>query len=325
MSTHSMPASPPLAAAGARPRPMELLGLYLELSKARLALLVVLTTVAGFIVAPGPAEPLRLLLATVGTALSAFGANILNQVREVEPDRRMHRTRSRPLPSGRIDRRRAVLWGVTSAAAGVLLLTAGVNLLTAGLSLLVILLYVAVYTPMKRLTPLNTVVGAVCGAIPPMMGVTAASGELGATAWLLGAVLFAWQMPHFLALAWYHREDYARGGFRMLPQVDPRGALTGGATLLASLVLLPVCAALYRVGAGGPIFLAAGLGLSGGLAWASWRLLALRTAPAARRLFLASLVYLPLLLGVLVADPTGAAPTSASRTVADAAAATPRR
>ena len=164
----------------------QLLGCYLELSKARLASFVVLTAVVGYLLAArGDARLTALAWTAAGTALSAFGANILNQLLEADRDRLMERTRNRPLPSGRIGRREAVAWGLASVAAGLTVLAAGTNWLTAGLSLFTVLLYVLVYTPLKIRTPLNTVVGAVCGAVPPMMGWAAGAGRLELGAWIL--------------------------------------------------------------------------------------------------------------------------------------------
>ena len=233
-----------------------LLGCYLEMAKARLAALVVLTTVVGYLLAARGAATLTAAFWTViGTALSAYGANILNQLMEEDRDRRMERTRNRPLPAGRVSRSQAAVWGVASAVVGVLVLVVTTNLLTAGLSLFVILLYVLVYTPLKVRTPLNTVVGAVCGAVPPMMGWTAAAGRLEVGAWILFGILFVWQMPHFLSLAWLYRADYDRGGFRMLPTVDRNGAITARLAMLYAGSLLPVTAALSWSGVSGTTFL----------------------------------------------------------------------
>ncbi len=276
---------------------------YLELSKARLGALVVLTALVGYALgARGHLEPLVALAAVVGTALSAFGANILNQWWEVERDRLMHRTRSRPLPSGRVDRRVALVWGLVTAAAGLTILALGTNALTTGLSLFVILLYVLVYTPLKVRTPLNTVVGAVCGAIPPMMGWAAATGRLDAGAWILGGVLFAWQIPHFLALAWLYREDYERGGFRMLPAVDLEGHVTGRLAFVYAAALLPITAALSAAGVTGATYLVASQVFGLAFLALGWVFLRDRSQQSARRLFLASILYLPVVLGFGVAD-----------------------
>ncbi|MCU0303789.1 MAG: heme o synthase [Thermoanaerobaculales bacterium] len=280
-----------------------LLGLYLELAKARLAALVVLTTLVGYLLAARGSVELGPLVGTVlGTALTAFGANILNQWLEADRDRRMVRTRHRPLPAGLVSPGTALGWGLASALIGLVVLVAAANLLTAGLALLVILLYVGVYTPLKVITPLNTAVGAVCGAVPPVMGWTAATGRLELGAFILGAILFVWQVPHFLALAWLYREDYARGGFRMMPAADPDGSMTGRAALIHALALLPVTGALAAAGVTGTTYLVSsqvvGIAFAAlGLAFARHR-----AQLTARRLFLASIVYLPVLLGLMVGD-----------------------
>jgi protoheme IX farnesyltransferase len=296
------------------------LSAYLELAKARLAAMVVLTAVVGFLLgARGWSDPAALLWTAAGTALSAFGANILNQLVERDRDRRMLRTRCRPLPSGRVSSGQAVRWGAASSLAGLAILAAAANLLTAGLSLLTTVLYVAVYTPLKPRTPLNTVVGAVVGAVPPMMGWAAATGRLELGAWILGGVLFVWQVPHFLALAWMYRDDYARAGFRMLPAVDRPGDLTARLALLYILSLLPVTAALTLAGVSGRGFLVASQVLGFAFAALGWSFLRLRTDPAARRLFVASILYLPILLAVMVIDMTARGPElerSAPRSIA---------
>jgi len=283
--------------------PRGLVGSYLDLAKARLASLVVLTTIVGYVLAARGAFDLATFTwCVIGTTLTAFGANILNQWLEADRDRLMERTRNRPLPAGLVTRTTALVWGLVSAAVGLVVLDIGTNRLTAMLSLFVILIYVAVYTPLKVRTPLNTVVGAVCGAVPPMMGWTAATGHLELGAWILGGILFIWQVPHFLALAWLYREDYARGGFRMMPAADPSGALTGRAAFVHALALLPVTGALAAAGITGSAFLVtsqiAGLAFAAlGLAFARDRV-----RLTARRLFLASIIYLPVVLGLMVAD-----------------------
>jgi protoheme IX farnesyltransferase len=280
-----------------------LLACYLELAKARLGTLVVLTTVAGFLLAArGEASPWLLICTAVGTALSAFGANILNQLIEVDRDRRMVRTRNRPLPAGKVGRSLAAVWGVGSAAVGLGLLAMTTNWLTTGLSLFIVLLYLLVYTPLKVRTPLNTVVGAVCGAVPPMMGWTAATGRLDLGAWMLFGILFLWQMPHFLSLAWLYRVDYDRGGFRMLPSVDPNGTTTGWIALLYAGSLLPVTTALAWAGLSGTTFLVSSQLLGIGFAALGWGFLRDRSDRSARRLFLASIAYLPLLFVLMVVD-----------------------
>jgi protoheme IX farnesyltransferase len=276
---------------------------YLELAKARLGALVVLTAFVGYVLgARGQFSTWVLAAAVLGTALSAFGANILNQWWEVGRDRLMLRTRKRPLPAGRIDRRLAAVWGVLTALAGLTILAIGTNWLTTLLSLFVILVYVLIYTPLKVRTPLNTVIGAVCGAVPPMMGWAAATGRLDAGAWILGGILFAWQIPHFLALAWLYREDYARGGFLMLPAIDREGRLTGRLAFLYAASLLPITAALSAFGVTGGAFLFSSQAVGLAFVGLGWLFLRARTQHAARRLFLASILYLPVLLGLMVVD-----------------------
>lgn len=276
---------------------------YLELAKARLGALVVLTALVGYLLGARGNPSLWVgAAAVIGTALSAFGANILNQWWEVERDRRMLRTRERPLPAGRVDRDQAAMWGIVTALAGLVVLAFGTNWLTTGLSLGVILLYVLVYTPLKVLTPLNTVLGAVCGAVPPMMGWAAATGRLDTGAWILGGILFAWQIPHFLALAWLYRDDYARGGFRMLPAVDAEGRMTGRLAVLYAAALLPITAALSAAGVAGGAFLVASQVFGLAFVALGWVFLRDRSQQSARRLFLASILYLPVVLGLGVVD-----------------------
>jgi len=276
---------------------------YLELAKARLGALVVLTALVGFVLGSRGEMSVSVGLAAVlGTALSAFGANILNQWREVERDREMLRTRERPLPAGRVGRGRAAVWGLATSLAGLAILAVGTNRLTTLLSLFVTLLYVLVYTPLKVKTPLNTVVGAVCGAVPPMMGWAAATGHLETGAWILGGVLFVWQIPHFLALAWLYREDYARGGFRMLPSVDGEGRVTGRLAFIYAAALLPITAALSAAGITGGTFLLASQVVGVAFVSLGWVFLRARSRQAARRLFLASILYLPVVLGLMVVD-----------------------
>jgi protoheme IX farnesyltransferase len=280
-----------------------LLADYLELAKARLGALVVLTAFVGYVLGSrGDVSLAVMAAAVIGTALSSFGANILNQWWEAEPDRLMRRTRQRPLPAGRIDRRMAAMLGLLTSAIGLGVLAIGTNRLTTLLSLFVILLYILVYTPLKVRTPLNTMVGAICGAVPPMMGWTAATGRLDAGAWILGGILFAWQIPHFLALAWLYRDDYARGGFRMLPAVDREGRLTGRLAFLYAAALLPITAALSAFGVTGGAYLVTSQVVGLLFVGLGWVFLRARSQQSARRLFLASILYLPVLLGLMVVD-----------------------
>jgi heme o synthase len=287
------------------PPPTSALSVYLELTKARLALLVVLTAAAGFLVAAPASWRWGTLVATLlGTALAAGGSIALNQCCEVERDARMERTRHRPLPSGLLTRRHALAVGLGLSLAGVGLLAALVNFLTAALALAVVLLYVLVYTPLKPRTSFATLVGAVCGAIPPVMGWAAATGGIELAALILAAVLFLWQIPHFLALAWVYRDDYARGGFKMLPAFDPRGRVTSRMTVLYSAGLVPVAFAAAPAGLAGRVYGVGALLLGLGLAWFGLQFARQRSDLAARRVFFATLAYLPLLLALLAVDHT---------------------
>lgn len=275
----------------------------LVLTKARITLLVVVTTAVGYCLAsPGRIDFPRLLLALVGTGLAASGAAALNQVLEREVDGRMTRTATRPIPSGRMSARRGLMIGVALTAAGVALLATRVNLLTAGLGALTVGLYLGVYTPLKRRTAFNTLVGAVPGAIPPMMGWTAATGAIAPGAWVLFGILYLWQLPHFLAIAWIFREDYARGGFPMLPVVDPDGSITGRQITLYSLALIPVSLSPTLLGLAGGVYFFGALGLGLGFLACGLAMAFGHGRAGARRLLLASVTYLPALLGLLVLD-----------------------
>jgi len=279
------------------------IGLLMELTKARLSALVVLTTAVGFLmVSSAGVDWMRFLWTVIGTALAAGGANALNQWWEVHLDARMERTRSRPIPSGALTRQQALVVASAIAALGPILLLWQVNALTAGLAVLTIALYVLVYTPLKTRSPACTLVGAVCGAIPPMMGVTGAAGVIDHRAWVLFALLFVWQIPHFLSLAWLYREDYARGGFKMLPLVDPTGRRTCRSVVLYSLALLPVAFTVTWVGLAGWLFAIGAVALGIWLTRLSLKLERERTDANARRLFIASITYLPILLGLMVLD-----------------------
>ncbi len=277
--------------------------LHLELTKARLVSLVVVTAAVGFaMAAPAGWSGARLAWTLLGTAFAAAGSMALNERIEVGPDALMDRTRLRPLPSGSLTLSYATRFGLVVSSAGIAVLYFGANFLTAALGLLVIALYTLVYTPMKRRTTACTLAGAVCGAIPPMMGWSASAGSLGFGAWVLAGILFLWQIPHFLSLAWLYREDYERGGFRMLPIGDPRGTATALMVTLYTTALLPVALAATFSGMTGWTFAAGSLVLGGALLALGAGLARTRSPEAARRMFYATLVYLPLLLGLMVAD-----------------------
>src|SRR5437899_1223393 len=214
---------------------------YSDLFKARLTLLVLLTTLVGFYLGSrGRVDYLLMLHTVVGTALVAAGAAALNQLLERDYDAKMRRTRNRPLPSGRMQPQSVLIIGGACAGGGMIYLAFAVNLLTSVIGAVTLVSYLFVYTPLKRRTWLNTAIGAVPGALPPLMGWTAARGELSGEGWALFAILAFWQLPHFLAIAWMYREDYARAGFKMLPVIDPTGQRTGRQTIWNTLGLLPV-------------------------------------------------------------------------------------
>jgi len=278
---------------------------YAELTKPRLTSLVLVTTALGYLLArTGPVEWAALVAAVAGTALVGGGANGLNQWWESEADARMNRTRNRPLPSGRLPARAGFVFSVAVTVLGTALLLQFVNTLTALLALASWATYLFAYTPLKPRSTLNTLVGAVSGAVPPMMGWTAATGRLDAGAWVLFAILFVWQIPHFLAIAWLHRRDYESGGFRMLPVIDPAGRATFRIVILYCVALLPATYSAALLGLSGWIYLAGATVLGLGLLQAGFRLYKDRSAESARRLFLASIAYLPTLFLLMLLDPT---------------------
>lgn len=238
----------------------------------------------------------------VGTALVAAGTNAWNQVRERDVDARMARTRRRPLPSGRLTPRAAAWFASAISVGGVAYLAATVNLLTAGLAALTFASYVFIYTPLKRTTSLNTLIGAVPGALPIVGGWTAAGGRLDTAALALFWILFLWQLPHFLALAWLYREDYRAGGLKMLGVEDADGRATGRMVVLYGLTLLPISLVPTLIGLTGPAYFYGALALGVLYAGAGATLLVAATAARAWRVFLVSIVYLPALLTLMVLD-----------------------
>jgi protoheme IX farnesyltransferase len=276
-----------------------------ELTKFRLTSMVLVTTAVGYALGRYGAASFEWSLlgwTMLGSALAAAGCAMLNQVIEVKRDSAMERTKNRPIPAGVVSRAAGFAGGLLVSYAGVSLLAATVNLLAAGLTLLTIVVYLLIYTPLKPITTLNTLVGAISGALPPMIGWVAATGRIEAGAWVIGGVLFVWQLPHFFALAWMYREDYERGGHAMLPVLDPSGNITGRVMVSTALLLVPIGLSATLFGVAGWVSAAASVVL--GL-WFSWKCLGFwqrRDRASARRVFLASLLYLPLLLMVMVAD-----------------------
>jgi len=281
-----------------------LLSSYVELTKPKIMLMVLVTTVLGFALGGGDGiQPLGLLLwALLGTALASGGAGVLNHFLERDADARMDRTRNRPLPLGTISPVMAVLFGTGLTIAGCLVLLVWVNALAAGLALASALLYTLIYTPMKRLSWWNTPIGAIPGALPPMIGWAAATGELGVGAWVLFFILFLWQHPHFYAIAWMFREDYLRGGFKMLPVVQPDGKNTFRQSLSAAIILIPVSLWPTFVHMTGWIYFIGALALG---IWflavcVQWR--RSESTLDARRVLRVSVFYLPALLLLILFD-----------------------
>lgn len=276
---------------------------WADLIKARLTTLVVLTTAAGFYAGwKGPVSWPLLFHTIFGTALVASGAAALNQLLEREYDARMRRTENRPLPSGRLTPNAVLIIGGVLSVVGLVYLSAVVNLLTAALGAITLISYVWIYTPLKRVTTLNTAIGAIPGAIPPLMGWTAAQNEISAGGWALFAILFFWQLPHFLAIAWIYREDYGRAGFAMLPVLDPDGRRTSSQALSHTLGLLPVSLSPFVFHLAGPYYLVSALILGAVFATAAFRFARELTIARARALFFVSIIYLPLLFMALALD-----------------------
>ncbi|HVT59091.1 MAG TPA: heme o synthase [Thermoanaerobaculia bacterium] len=309
------PGRPAAATGGRLPRlgVLRLLADLAAMTKPGITAMVVLTAGLGFLLAGRQggswqvAHPLRLLLATLlGTGLVAGGASALNQVLEREADGKMRRTAGRPLPAGRLAPDLALLYGVALAVGGMVGLALLVNTLTALLGAAALAGYVFVYTPLKKVSSLATVVGALPGAIPPMMGWTAVRDDFGLAAWVLAGILFFWQMPHFLAIAWLCRQDYAAGGFPMLPVIDPEGGWTARQTVLYGAALVPVSLLPSLLRLTGSLYFAGALVL--GIAYLGFCLgfAHRRSTPAARRLMFASLLYLPAVLLVMLLDRAAA-------------------
>ena len=274
-----------------------------ELTKPRIAMLVVLTAVVGYLAgSTGATGWPTLAHLAIGTAMCAGAAGILNQVLERDIDARMRRTLTRPIPAGRISAGEGAAFGLAAAFGSCLYLLVFVGWLTALLAVCTLVSYLLVYTPLKRITPLNTIVGAVPGALPPVGGWAAARGDIGLEAVSLFAILFLWQLPHFLAIAWMYREDYARAGLAMLPVVDTGGKATGRHVTLFTLALAPISLAPAVFGSSGSLYMVGALVLGLAFLTVGVRMARTRTASAARHLLLASVVYLPLLLGLLVVD-----------------------
>jgi protoheme IX farnesyltransferase len=274
--------------------------------KPRIVGMVLVTAATGFFLGGSSSyawdHTLLLLLTLGGTGVAAAGAAILNNYLERNTDALMERTRSRALPSGRVEPSIALAVGVLLVLGGVTLLASFVNLLAAFLTLLTAFLYVVVYTPLKKVTWLNTPIGAIPGALPPMIGWAAVAGQLDLGAWLLFAIMFLWQHPHFYAIAWMYRDDYAAAGLRMLSTVDPTGRRLFCQAILFALALIPVSLALTGFGLANETYLIGAVFLGSGLLAASLHFAQHRSLADARRVLLVSVLYLPLLLILIVLD-----------------------
>jgi len=276
---------------------------YVALTKPRLNGLVVASSAAGYYLgAPGGLDPSSMVEAVLGTALVAGGAAVLNQVLERDTDGLMRRTRSRPLPDGRVGPTDAGIFGAALSVAGLLLLIARANALAAGLALATIAVYLVIYTPMKRRTPLATLVGAVPGALPPLIGWTAARGVVDPGGLALFAIVYFWQIPHFMAISWMYREDYATARFPMLSVVDARGHRAGRQALIYAAALVPTSLAPALLGIAGTAYFVAAPLLGVALLVLAARFARMRNDASARALFFGSIAYLPLLWIVMIAD-----------------------
>lgn len=276
---------------------------YITLCKPELTLLSVATALAGsYLATIGVMDFLLLFHVFLGTALVGGGAGALNQYIEREYDGMMRRTENRPLPSGRLSPGEVLFFGTSISIIGIVHLAIFANVLTGFLAVVTSVSYLFLYTPLKRISSLSTIVGGVPGALPPMMGWTAVRGEINAEAWILFAILFLWQMPHFLSLAWMYKKDYARAGFPMLAVIDQDGATTSRQILLYCTALIPATIMPTIVGLTGPIYLLGGTALGVAFLVCGVWLFRTRTNVWARRVFFASLLYLPILFVVMGID-----------------------
>jgi protoheme IX farnesyltransferase len=291
------------AALGVRVTGSRRLFAYLDLGKPRVVVMILATTLVGFYLGSPEAVDFPLLLHTLAsTALAAAGTLALNQYLERDLDGMMLRTRMRPIPAGLLEAREALLFGTIVTAAGIAYQTLAVGPFTATVTAATTASYLFLYTPMKRWTPFCSFVGAVPGALPPVTGWVAASGNLEISAWVLFAILFLWQLPHSLAIARLYRDDYARAGIRLLPVIDPDGGSTGRQIVSNSLALLSVALLPTLVGLTGPLYFFSALILGIGLLGFSIQLAHTRALADARRLLFASLVYLPILFAIMAFD-----------------------
>jgi heme o synthase len=276
---------------------------YVALAKPRLNLLVVMSAVAGYAMAPGDTTDFAGLgWMVVGTGLVSGGASAINQVIERETDGLMRRTRQRPLPDGRLTAVEALAFAGILSVSGLFVLAAGVNLLSAMVALATLASYAVVYTPLKKRTSFATVIGAIPGALPPVIGWAAAADALSQGAWVLFGIVFLWQLPHFLAIAWIYREDYARAGLPMLPVIEPDGRSTARQAVVYTAALLPLALAPTLVGMSGTAYFTGALILTLLFLAISMRFAMTRAVRDARRLFFTSIIYLPVLWALMIVD-----------------------
>jgi len=303
METETIELHSPLVREGTLPASTlrEKASAYLELTKPRITFLIVLTSAAGFCLgSPGAVDYALLTHAMIGIALLSSGIATINQFMERDLDALMRRTEKRPLPTGRLLPFEALWFGLALTLTAEVYLASFVNLLTAALGLTIIAGYLLLYTPLKTRTTLSTVVGAFPGAMPPLIGWAAARGQVGIAAWVLFAILFLWQFPHFLAIAWMYREDYGRAGILMLPVVEPEGRVTGQQIVAFTIMLIPVSLLPAVMGISGRVYLVAAIVLGLLFLVSSVRAALSKSNQHARQLLLASVLYLPLLFGVMV-------------------------
>ena len=274
---------------------------YLELTKPRIALMLVLTSAAGFYLGAAKGFDVMLFInSMIGIALLAFGVATLNQVWERKTDALMERTAKRPLPTQKLSTAEALAFGVSLCLVAEIYLAFLVNNLTAILGLVVIVGYVLLYTPLKTRTSASTAIGAIPGAMPPLMGWTASADEISLGAWALFALLFLWQFPHFLAIAWMYREQYAKAGILMLPVIEPEGKITARQIVVFTVILLPVSLAPFFLGFAGSIYLVGASLLGLWFLAASVKTARAKTVEQARKLLLVSVLYLPLIFALMV-------------------------
>ncbi len=278
---------------------------YIELTKPRITWLILMSTAIGYFFGHHGAWSLWSVVHTViGTGLIASGTAALNQWYERDADSYMKRTQMRPLPSGRLQPNHALTFGIALAVLGGVELGWGVNWLASALGLLTLIMYLFLYTPLKQRTWWSTTVGAFPGAMPPVIGFAAAAGTLTVHAWVLFAILFLWQFPHFYAIAWMYREDYSRAGIKMLPVVEPDGLSTSRQIIIYSVLLIPISVLPEVLGMTGSIYTVGAVALGLLFLYSGVRVSLDRTRMRARRVLWASIIYLPVLYGLMILDPT---------------------